>query len=172
MTTIQNQETQISQDESAIIFFRPSIFGGAIMAPIAEYDDNKLKFVGILSGNSKIFYKTTSGIHHFVVGGESSELLEANLDAGKTYYVAVRPSMGFAKARFKFYPIGDGAPSIESAEFKKEIEGCSWLANTPDSEKWFHDNMQDIQKKYDSALKKHNDADESDKKIVKPEYGI
>jgi hypothetical protein len=49
---------RLSQNESAIVFLRPTILGAAIQAPIVEFIDNNLKFVAIVSAKSKVFYKT------------------------------------------------------------------------------------------------------------------
>jgi PBP1b-binding outer membrane lipoprotein LpoB len=60
---LSETDMKLAQDEAAIVFFRPTILGDAIQAPIAESMDNDLKFVAIVSAKSKVFYKTTPGKH-------------------------------------------------------------------------------------------------------------
>ncbi|MDR2081498.1 MAG: hypothetical protein LBP54_06380 [Campylobacteraceae bacterium] len=106
---LSEADMRLSQNESAIVFLRPTFLGAAVQAPIAEFIDNDLKFVAIVSAKSKVFYKTTPGKHFFVVGGEGSNLLEADFEGGKIYYSYISPHMGFIKARFEFEPVKNGA---------------------------------------------------------------
>ncbi|MDR0408217.1 MAG: hypothetical protein LBH45_04845 [Campylobacteraceae bacterium] len=195
---LSESDMKLAQNESAIIFLRPTILGGAIQAPIAEFVDNNLKFVAIISAKTKVFYKTTSGKHFFVVGGESSNLLEADFEGGKTYYSYIEPYMGFAKARFEFEPVKNGArlssendkkdpfatlgttnnslwgyerAYFDSKEFKNDLEDCMWYESKPVTYEWFAKNKNSMWKKYESALKRHQNIKPEKRKIIKPEYG-
>ncbi|MDR2099831.1 MAG: hypothetical protein LBP40_03260 [Campylobacteraceae bacterium] len=198
---LSEADMKLTQNESAIIFLRPTILGGAIQAPIAEFIDNDLKFVAIVSAKSKVFYKTTPGKHFFVVGGEGSNLLEAELEGGKTYYSYVNPYMGFAKASFKFEPVKNGNKPIkkenkkdsffnfvktennnlnsydfekfylEAKGFQDDLANCEWQISNPESGTWFAQNKNSMWKKYENAFKMHQEAKPEYKKIIKPEYG-
>jgi hypothetical protein len=139
---------QLSPEQSAIVFFRDTSFGGAIQAPIAEGINNNVSFVGIVSANTKLLHKTTPGQHIYVVGGESSNLLFADLEPQKFYYVRVSPKMGLWKARFKFEPVLPG----NAAELVDDLADCKWVAPNPDSQAWFADNKSSMQEKLHDGL--------------------
>ena len=159
----------ISQDESAVVFFRATNFGGAIQAPVADVTDSKVEHVAIISAKMKYLHKTAPGKHFYLVGGESSELLEADLEGGKTYFVYVSPRMGFWKARFVFVPVTD--KDLETDSFKKDLAWCEWHINAPEAEAWFRENLSSMQAKRTDAYQEHNAAKSEDKKILKPHYG-
>jgi hypothetical protein len=117
-----------------------------------------------------VLYKTTPGEHTYVVGGEDSNLLKAELDGGKVYYVKVEPHFGLWKARFTLDPVT--AQQTGSPEFKKEFGRCKWYENGPDTQKWFQDNIESLRLKYEESLKDYNAAKLEDRPIIKPEYGI
>ena len=159
----------LSDNESAIVFFRSTTFGGAIQAPVIEAVNEELKLVAIVSAGAKFLYKTTPGKHIFTVGGESSELLEADVEGGKTYYCYVSPRMGLFKARFVFVPVTD--KDLATDGFKADLKWCKWYENKPEGQAWLTENMQSLQDKYTSALKDHQEAKPENKKTIKPEYG-
>ncbi len=158
----------VDADESAVVFFRATSFGGAIQAPVIEAaEDGALRYVAVISAKTKYLHRTTPGKHLYVVGGESGEMLEADLEAGKVSYVYVSPRMGWWKARFVFVPVPDTADET----FRKDLAWCGWVQNTPEGQKWFLDNLPSLQAKYADARKEHRDAKPEEKKILKPEYG-
>jgi hypothetical protein len=141
--------SQLSPEQSAIVFFRDTSFGGAIQAPIAEgINDSNVSFVGIVSANTKFLHKTTPGQHLYVVGGESTNLLFADLEPQKFYYVRVEPKFGVWKARFKFEPIRQGGVS----ELADVLGGCKWVAPNTESQAWFADNRASMRAKLIEAL--------------------
>ncbi|MDR2604548.1 MAG: hypothetical protein LBC55_04240 [Desulfovibrio sp.] len=139
---------QLTPEQSAIVFFRDTSFGGAIQAPIAESVNNNVAFVGIVSANTKLLHKTAPGQHVYVVGGESSNLLFADLEPQKFYYVRVDPKMGLWKARFKFEPVIPG----NAADLPDDLAGCKWVAPNTESQSWFADNKASMQEKLNDAL--------------------
>ena len=158
----------VKSNETVIVFFRSSFFGGAVQAPIIEVsEDGKMSFVAIMSSGTKYLHRTTPGKHLYVVGGESSELLEANMERGKTYYTYISPRLGFMKARFVFVPVPDTADK----SFIKDLASCNWVLSTPGGEKWFQDNLKSLQSKATEALKEYQEAKPERRKTIKPEYG-
>jgi hypothetical protein len=153
-------------NQSAIVFFRDTNFGGAIQAPIAEEQAGDIALVGILSANTRILHKTTPGKHFYVVGGEDSNLLETDLDSGKFYYVRVDPKMGMWKARFVFEPVPPDTASLPA-----DLSGCQWVTTKPEAETWFLENKPSMKAKLDSAILKHQTADLIDKAIINPYQG-
>lgn len=161
---------QLSENQSAVIFFRDTSFGGAIQAPIAEASQNDLLFVGIVSANSRILHKTTPGKHLYVIGGEGSSLLEADLAPGKFHYVLVNPKMGMWKARFELVPINN--VDAASEKFRKDVASCAWYAAKPEAAQWFANHKQSMWDKLDNAIKKHDVAQIQDKRIMYTSFGV
>jgi hypothetical protein len=159
----------LSQDESAIVFFRATHFGGAVQAPVADVTDDKLEHVAVVSAKMKVLHKTAPGKHFYLVGGESSELLEADLEGGKIYYVYISPRLGWWKARFVFVPVTK--KDLETDRFKEDLAWCEWHTNAPEAEAWFRDNLPSMKAKRADAYKRHNEANAEDRKILRPEDG-
>jgi hypothetical protein len=159
----------INEDESAVVFLRPSFIGGAIQAPVVEAANNDLTLVGIVSTGDKVLSLTSPGKHYYVVGGESSDLLEAELEGGKVYYVYVSPALGFWKARFELEPVND--QQLSEQTFRSDLAGCKWRASKPEAQQWFKDNLPSLNSKYIDAMAEHNSAPPEKRNIILPEYG-
>ena len=153
VTTVGQGEGVLSDNQAAIIFFRDTSFGGAIQAPIVEAKGADVEFVGIVSANTKLLHKTTPGKHIYVVGGESSNMLEADLAPQKFYYVRVDPKLGFAKARFAFEPV-----LATDEKLQKALSGCTWVTSGATAQAWFNDNRASMKGKADSAAEKEKKA--------------
>ena len=87
------QSPKLAENTSRIIFYRSSSMGAAIQAPIVEHKNGDINFCGIASYGTKFHYIVTPGKHNFVVGGESSSLLKADIAPNKNYYVKIIPMM-------------------------------------------------------------------------------
>jgi len=149
VATIGQNENVLADDQAAIVFFRDTSFGGAIQAPVVEAKGADVSFVGIISANTKLLHKTTHGKHIYVVGGESSSMLEADLAPQKFYYVRVDPKMGFAKARFAFEPV-----LVADEKLQKALSGCTWVTSGATAQAWFNENKESMKGKAESAAEK------------------
>lgn len=79
------QPPQAAAGNAVITFYRTSFVDGDIaQAPIVEKAGDSIKLVGIASSGTKIQYEVAPGEHSFVVGGQSSHYLKANVQAGKS----------------------------------------------------------------------------------------
>lgn len=154
----------VAEEESAIVFLRATNFGGAIQAPVVEVGNEGPEFVAIVSAAKKIMHRTSPGEHVFVIGGESSGALKAELSPGKIYYVHVEPKMGLWKARFVMVPVKPGELATES--FRKDLGWCKWSKPGPSAGVWFEENRASMAEKAQEALK----ADKIPE--VLPEYGV
>jgi len=153
VVTIGQNEGILAKNQAAIVFFRDTSFGGAIQAPIVESLDKDLAFVGILSANTKLLYKTAPGKHIFIVGGEDSNMLEADLAPQKFYYVRVSPKIGLWKARFVFEPV-----TAADEKLQKALSGCTWTTAGASAQTWFNDNKNSLQRKSIAATNKEKRA--------------
>ena len=71
---------------------------------------------------------------------EPADFLEANVEAGKTYYIVVDPRIGAFSARFSLYPVRtDGATDYhtESKKFLKIQKKAKPTTLTEDDREWY-----------------------------------
>lgn len=159
----------VQSDQAAIVFFRSSGLGGGVQAPVVESVDNDVRYVGIVSSKMKLLHKTTPGKHYYVVGGEDANLLEADLEGGKIYYVDIEPKMGIFKARFIFVPIT--AAELSSESFLKDLAACAWYTNNPEGKAWFDSNYESLKDKKKTAFEKQGREGAYQKAIIIKQYG-
>ena len=166
MTDVDNDK--LDENTSCVTFFRHYIAGNAVQAPIAEYIDGDLKFIGISSYNTRFRLLTTPGSHIFVVGGESGNILKADLKGKKNYYVHVSPNLGLFKARFDLKAVHQD----EIEKNKDNIVKCNLVVPNSKSEKWFDDNKISMRKKAKTGLEKFERRDDKSPYILNPEDGV
>ncbi len=88
----------IVADASAatVIFVRPSNYGGAASFVVVEGDG---RYLGETRGREYFVDKFPPGERTFVSWGENADMVKANLEAGKIYYVLLSVRMGIWSAR-------------------------------------------------------------------------
>jgi hypothetical protein len=128
------------RDKATVVFYRSSVFGGAIQASVFDISTEPPRLVGIISSSTKLAYVSDPGTRRFMVIGESADFMDAELAPGKTYYALVSPRLGVWKARFSIKP-----RQADDPEVAEQVKGLSWVENTPQSKQWAQENMSDIQ---------------------------
>lgn len=157
--------TKPEPGKALVYFVRPSVFGGAIQAPL--FDDEQ--YIGTSSTNTIVPYQATPGAHMFMVLGETADFLQADLLAGKTYYAQVTPRIGAWKARFSLRP-QNGQIS------DKEVAGWMSSANTQvvANEKgltWAKKNAASTKKLKQEYLPQWQSKADADKQTLRAESG-
>ncbi len=158
--------TAAHPDKATVVFLRPSSFGGAIQASVYDTGPQEDKFIGIVSAGDKLAYSAEPGEHLFMVIAENADFMIAHLDAGKTYYVDVRPRPGVWKARFSLLPIhNDPAAkySTQSQEFQHWLEKTTWIEKGPGADQWYHEHASNIREKKLDYMQKWDRMKASDK---------
>jgi hypothetical protein len=155
----------IAADESGIVFFRSAMFDGRLLAyPVIEVNiDLTFSLVTILQAGEKFLYKTKPGQHSFFVvpfAFGQFELMIANMDAGKTYYVDLD-----VKSVSETWIAGRLTPDVAKPSFRRKLLGCKWIQNTPEAQQWFAYNKESLRYKAEVALM------HSPKNIIPSEYG-
>jgi len=163
----------VNLDESVIVFFVPAN-QLRLHIPIVETDEvGNLSLVTILVPGTKYLHRTTPGKHLYflsTVRGRS-EMLEANVEAGKAYYTYVsqhpdsRGSDPEYFHAFQFVPVS----KITEESFREDFALCQWFKNARLTEEWFERNRPDLQKRYIEAQTRHKEA--GSQKVIAPEYG-
>jgi hypothetical protein len=137
----------IENTQAQIVFMRSSLVGQEINASLYEITDNDIKFIGIISTETKIPYATTSGKHVFMVVSEEADFMEAEVDAGKTYYSIITPRMGIRRARFSMMPIKKDDSykfNTSSDDFKTWQSNTKVAVVTQEAKAWFEQNRENI----------------------------
>lgn len=140
-----------TEDQAVITFYRNVFVGSAIQAPIAEEVGDDVSFVGISSKDTKIQHVVAPGKHRYVVGGESSHLLEADVEAGKSYYAKVDPRMGWLKARFHLV----AQKGEDSEDAMKTVAKLNCVAPNEEGQKWFENHRKSMLNKLRKAKEDH-----------------
>ena len=105
-----------SADKALVYFMRPSGFGFAINFQIWDGD----RFIGLSQAKSYFAYQCDSGKHLFIGIAENKRGIEADLEAGKSYYVITQVKMGGWRARMGFIPVTRGSEFWDTVETYKQ----------------------------------------------------
>ena len=123
-----------SPDKALVYFMRPSGIGFAIHFQI--WDSREL--IGLAQAKSFFAYECDPGKHLFIGIAENKRGVEADLEAGKSYYVLTQVRMGAWKARMGFIPVTRESEWWEKVEAYKKDLNCivpdeaaleNWLAD-------------------------------------------
>jgi len=108
-----------SEGKALIYFMRPSGFAFAIDFQI--WEDYQL--VGLSTAKSYFAYQCDPGKHLFIGRAENKVAVEADVEAGKTYYVLTQARMGGWKARMAYIPV------TRNSEFWGQVEAYKGSLN-------------------------------------------
>jgi hypothetical protein len=128
--------------EKALVYFmRPSGVGFAVNFQI--WDGSH--FVGLSQAKSYFAYECDPGKHLFFGIAENRVAIEADLVAGKSYYIGTNVRMGAWKARMNFTPVTRGSELWgQVEEYKKSLNFVA--AREEDRAKWEAAKKQEAQK--------------------------
>jgi hypothetical protein len=152
-------------DKTTVVFYRSSVFGGAIQSSVFDITTDPPAFVGIISSGMKLAYVSPPGARRFMVIGEAADFMDAHLLPGRTYYVLVAPRMGVWKARFSLRP-----RTADDKEMQEQLATCKWYDNTPASQQWAQENLPEILAREKEYLPEWL-AKGDDKPALQPENG-
>lgn len=152
---------QASADKALVIFMRPSRLGGGTQVSVYDTTNGHDTFIGVVSSRTKVAYEADPGTHLFMVIAENADFMNADLVAGKTYYVLVSPRMGVWKARFSLLPIHNDANakySLKSADFAKWQRDTNFVQTSPAATAWCQAHAGDIATNQAEYMKQWNAA--------------
>jgi len=155
----KDQQPVPEEGKALVVFMRASFVGSAISASVYDAPDNDTHFIGVVQNKQKMAYQATPGAHRFMVIAENADFMDANLEAGKTYYALISPRMGVWKARFSLFPIRQTSAdeyNLQSADFKEWQAKTRFVVTSPDGEAWYEDNKESVAEKKADYLKKWN----------------
>ncbi len=127
MTTVQPVSVSgIDENTALVTFVRPSSYGNAIQFGVWDSEH----FVGVVSANSYVQYKTSPGKHLFLARAENWSCVEADLEAGKSYVIITAVRMGAWKARVALEPV-TRTGKISDEKINKWLTGLNATAVDP-----------------------------------------
>ena len=157
-------------NQATIIFMRPSLLGTAERAAVFDVTSPENKFVGIVWTRTKVAYRTAPGKSMFMLVGETADFLQADLEAGKTYYAQVTLKLSFSKNKIGFSAVDYN--ELDTEEFEDGEALCELVENTPEAFAWARENMADVKKKRAEYLPKWHKKPAVDKAVLNPEDGM
>lgn len=130
-----------SPEKALVYFMRPSGMAFAVNFQIWDSD----RFVGLSQAKSYFAYECDPGKHLFLGIAENRVAIEADLVAGKSYYIGTNVRMGAWKARMDFTPVTQGSELWGKVEeYKKSLNFVA--AREEDRAKWEAAKKQEAQK--------------------------
>src|SRR5262249_45412354 len=118
-------------DQAIVVFLRAA--ANASTASLFELRGSEQRFIGLLVDNTRMAYATAPGRTRFMVIAKSASFLDGELEAGKTYRVAVL--LGQDPEEFiRLSPVRPGA--TVSRPVQDCLDSCKWVVNTEKSEAW------------------------------------
>ncbi len=121
-----------SPDKAQIVFLKPMGGAwGAFASGIVDVKGSDLEVLGVMHGNVKMIAEVAPGEHRFLAasyGGSAGHFLDANVEAGKRYYVVVRFIFGQG---FQLRPVRRTGPSDFNAT---NPDFPHWLSDTKPAE--------------------------------------
>src|SRR5262249_55007293 len=84
-------------DKAMVYVVRPTMMGNKIQTKLAVDG----RWVGVNRGNNYFYFTLDPGMHYFCSQPENHSVLALKVEAGKTYYLQQKITMGLLKARTK-----------------------------------------------------------------------
>jgi hypothetical protein len=130
-------------DQAAVVFLRAAP-SGTTTSLFDLRDPPENKFIGLLVADTRMVYLTAPGRTRFMVIGLSASFLDAELEAGKTYQVAIVFGSS-PEEQFRMVPVRPG--QAPSKVVQNCLESCLWVENTDRSVAWARGQASSIQRK-------------------------
>lgn len=137
----------VPDDKAMIVFLEPiNSIQGLFPVGIFEMEGDKRTLIATTGSHSKAAVFVTPGRHTFMANhsGMIAHFLDANVEAGKTYYVLLR----FIYAQgFQLRPIRPAGPSdysVANKKFPTWISKTSFVEKTAESDAFFEKNKDTV----------------------------
>ncbi len=126
-----------AEGKAVVYFVRTSSLGAIINF---KYFDGE-KYLGKFNLGNYMAYECDAGYHVFWSKSENTDFIEANLEAGKVYFVDSEPIMGMIKAGVKLQPV---YPAYKKFDKKKK----KILQALKDDQEFVYDSAKDPETDY------------------------
>ena len=148
-------EPKLESGKAMVVFIRPAGYGNGVASSLYEIEGARPRILGIMYYNERMAMQFAPGPHRFMAHGSNSTFLDADLQAGKTYYVFVRSEVGRWKASFTLVPLRSaegGDLSVHSPHFRKWMSRAQWMEKTAQADAWFSAHEAELTSDMQTAL--------------------
>ena len=118
--------------KALVVFMRPSRRGVGRTPAIYDVTSGEPVFLGSIRSRTKIAYGAAPGQRRYMVAEETASFMDAELEAGKTYYVVVDTRSTFTTVDFLLRPIHWGKWLTE--EFRRWDVATRWAVGAAAAE--------------------------------------
>jgi hypothetical protein len=173
MRRVPSVVTAVGENQSGVIFVRPSRGAIGVQSSIFEVGENASpKLVGILAAKTKLFYATTPGTHMFMVLsvgedanlkfryatspgpytpmeiGRNADFMSADLAPGVVYHAVDVVRTGVLQPRHSLRPLTEE----ERQHLQVWLAGSEWVVPNEESALWARDNAAAIEDRKNEYL--------------------
>lgn len=149
-------------DMAQVVFLRPSGVMGPVPAFVFEITDQGKTIIGVAQSESKFVVDMASGRHRLLsTNGMPGHIMEANLAAGKRYYVVIRPIYAHG---FQLRPMKhdvEGEFSLENPELEVWKSKTAVVVTTPAADQWYESYRKTIDELEAKAVQVWNEKDDA-----------
>lgn len=155
--------------KALLVFVRASYYGAMFTASVFNAPDDGIEFLGAVDNHQKLAVQMQPGRHRLMVFDENADFLDAELVAGRTYYVLVSPRPGALSMRFSLFPLHnrtDAEYNVLGADFRKWTQAGRYVVRTPRADAWYAGNQRRIEQKKAAYLLKWNKMAPEDRALL------
>jgi len=126
-------------DKAQIIFLNPAgSIGGALLSGVYDVKGSDKEFYGMLGSKTKMVQNVEPGRHLFMSHILAySHFLDANVEAGKRYYVLLRFVYGRGLQLRPIRNSGDSEFSANNPKFDEWKNGSEFVVKTAEADAWY-----------------------------------
>lgn len=142
-------------DEAKVIVYRSASFGGVEHFPVFEWLGCDGKLLGFTETDRYFEYRCPPGKHIFITWGEGEAFIEADLEAGKTYYIRAYSKFGVLSARPGFAPVSRDSEHWDKLDEMLLTHKCRELdpVKAAEYELRKQEHLEKTQAKYEEGVK-------------------
>lgn len=161
-------------ETGVIVFMRPSGYESHVQSNVFDVTSDSAQLVGIVAAKKRLAHIVKPGSYRFMVvgvaAGGAADFMDAEIQAGETYYAFVTPRDVFLFVRFSLRPI-HMEDLGKNTDWMKCNANCAWVELSPKAEQWAMDNMQDIETTRKEYFAKWMEKPEDQRPKLKAEDG-
>lgn len=177
MRAATEQDPKPAEGKAMVVFLRPSGYGNIVAASLFLAPDDALMPLAVIYHHEKYAVQIDPGTHRFMVNGSKVMFLDAELEAGKTYYVQLRSEIGPGKAKFSLIPMHAepvSMDSVRSRKFTEAFQRAEWIEHAPALDEWFAKHRVELEQRKADALTLWLDSEwkEAPRRKLGPEHAV
>ena len=147
MRAATEQDPKPAEGKAMVVFLRPSGYGNTTAASLYLAPDGALIPLAVMYHHEKYAVQVDPGKHRFMVNGSKVLFLDAELEAGKRYYVTLRSEM---------IPMAASPYARDSAHsqvFAEAMARAQWIERAPKLDEWYAQHRLELEQRKADALR-------------------